>query len=71
MVNKPRNRTWESAYRCVHVLHLSYDLFRQVQVQIDVLLLAADGVVALAPGTTGDMLSKLPAGVLLLTSRVW
>lgn len=60
-----------SAYRGVNVLHLPYDLLGQVQVQVDVLLLAADGVVALAPGTAGNVLAKLSAAVLLLAPRVW
>lgn len=62
---------WKSAYRGVNVLHLPYDLLGQVQVQIDVLLLAADGVVALTPGTPSNMLTKLSPTVLLLTPRVW
>lgn len=58
------------AYRSIDILHLSYDLLGQVQVQIDILLLAADGVVALTPGTTGHMLTKLSACALLLTPRI-
>lgn len=60
----------ETAHRGVDVLHLPYDLLGQVQVQVDVLLLAADGVVPLAPGTPGHVLAKLPATVLLLAPRV-
>ena len=61
----------ELAYQAVDVLHLPYDLLGEVQVQVDVLLLAADGVVALAPGTARHVLTKLPVNALLLTPRVW
>lgn len=60
-----------TTYRSVNVLHLPYDLLGQVQVQVHVLLLAADGVVALTPGAASNMLTKLPAAILLLTPRVW
>lgn len=64
------NMCFKNTYRGVDILHFPYDLLRQVQVQVDVLLLAADGVVALTPGTTSDVLAKLSTCVLLLTPRV-
>lgn len=70
-ISQKSSENWEFAYRGVDILHFPYDLLRQIQVQIDVLLLAADGVVALAPGTTSHMLTKLSIHVLLLTPRVW
>lgn len=60
----------EFAYQGVDVLHLTYDLLGQVQVQVDVFLLAADGVVAFAPGAARHMLAKLSIGTLLLTPGV-
>lgn len=58
-------------YRGVGVLHLPDDLLRQVQVQVDVLLLAADGVVALAAGRARGVLPQDAAtGALLLPPRV-
>lgn len=62
-------RRW--SHRGVGVLHLPDDLLGQVQVQVDVLLLAADGVVALAASRACGVLAQdATAGALLLPPRV-
>lgn len=62
---------FESAYRGIDILHLPYDLLRQVQVQVDVLLLAADGIVAFTPRTTSYVFTELSINSLLFTTGVW
>lgn len=63
--------TGRRPHRGVGVLHLPDDLLGQVQVQVDVLLLAADGVVALATGRACGVLAQdAAASALLLPPRV-